>query len=677
MRKKNLSFMPQAYTRLEACQDEWKAKVSNMKRLIAVVVFLLCCFGVVHAANERDATFYAGAYAHPNVPAPATGNPIPVVVTDANGNTLAVSGISGSSGGTKVGNPTPVVLTDANGNVLNLSSGGGIAPTASTIDASSSTYGMKWDTIQDQTCSIANTSPNISCTHTIFKGSMVGKRVFGFAGCNADNNLTQSPIIQGTVLTFTDTQHIVVDTNAIGTQAGTACIFVGTIDETGLAAVETAAAAAPQCPTILMPAGMAIVTKAHFIQALTTCNQLSIITGNSGIGAGQQVIGQGKGVTKLVMDPAFDQTTCTGGVASSACFGGQIGQNFQHFGITGGENNNANLFTVAHTLFEFGSYSLGNDLAFDGFGTNNANTQVFFNGIGDVGLTYVDFIGFSNTYVTALAGVYNVTHSSFQDTCGANILNVQAGAVWNSSKNLYADGVCAPNPQKLIRLAGTLNSDDDLYFGDLDPNLSRGISTEAANVIANIKNSKFNCPTASSFGIFEGSGLTYVTSQNNTFVTCTNGVSAQFGTFLDYGGSPTIKITGSNVYTAPGHSVSGICTGLATASSTLGLYGTGPNATTTTCTSTTVGSGVPVVGVAQTLENLVCTVGVAGTSSSTCTVLVDGSVSAITCTIAGAATSCSDSTHTVALTNGQRVSIEFISGIATTPTGVNAVVEWN
>ena len=50
-------------------------------------------------------------------------SPTPVVVTDANGKALTVTGTPSA---TQVGSPTPVVITDANGKVIALGSGAGI-----------------------------------------------------------------------------------------------------------------------------------------------------------------------------------------------------------------------------------------------------------------------------------------------------------------------------------------------------------------------------------------------------------------------------------------------------------------------------------------------------------------------------------------------------------------------
>jgi len=70
-----------------------------MKKLLLWLVFIFCCVPL---------------YAQ---------SPTPVVVTDANGKALTVTGVASA---TQVGSPTPVVITDANGKVIALGSGAGI-----------------------------------------------------------------------------------------------------------------------------------------------------------------------------------------------------------------------------------------------------------------------------------------------------------------------------------------------------------------------------------------------------------------------------------------------------------------------------------------------------------------------------------------------------------------------
>lgn len=112
----------------------------------------------------------------------------------------------------------------------------------------------------------------------------------------------------------------------------------------------------------------------------------------------------------------------------------------------------------------------------------------------------------------------------------------------------------------------------------------------------------------------------------------------------------------------------GSCTGTATYSATLGLYGLGQYAALT-CTSTTVSLG-PVMKHTGTVRSMVIAAGTAGTDASTSgvfTLYKNGSSTTLTCTV-GTGTSCSDSTHVQSFVAGDVLAIQF-----TTHTGSEAL----
>lgn len=150
------------------------------------------------------------------------------------------------------------------------------------------------------------------------------------------------------------------------------------------------------------------------------------------------------------------------------------------------------------------------------------------------------------------------------------------------------------------------------------------------------------------------------------------------GTLYDLGGNAIgpLSLTGGQII-ADGHSLFGGCTGAASPSATLGLFGTGPNVTATTCTSTTIGTGILMNGT-RTLRNLVVNASHAGVNSSSgvVTVLRNGSSTAITCTL-GTTTLCVDGTHSVTVSPGDLISVEFTTQTSETLAGVQAFVEWN
>jgi hypothetical protein len=168
--------------------------------------------------------------------------------------------------------------------------------------------------------------------------------------------------------------------------------------------------------------------------------------------------------------------------------------------------------------------------------------------------------------------------------------------------------------------------------------------------------------TQTSFGA-NGAGNTVNNPAGATFF---DGVNNSFSGGAGY--------TGAGTLIADSHSVKGSCTGTATASSTLGLYGTGPNATTTACNSATIGTGIVVIG-PRTLFALNCTATAAGnTASDVCIVLQNGA-NVGSCSLNGV-TTCTAALN-VALADTDRISLEITSGVASTLAGVKAIADWN
>jgi hypothetical protein len=196
------------------------------------------------------------------------------------------------------------------------------------------------------------------------------------------------------------------------------------------------------------------------------------------------------------------------------------------------------------------------------------------------------------------------------------------------------------------------------------------------------------CPSATGGQALweKGSGASQFHVKNSTIVS--GGTSSLIQStqstnkFYDEGGNTWInggtnKSSMTGTFVADGHSLKGICTGVGTAASTLGLYGTGPNVTASTCTSTTIGTGVPMDG-ARVLTFLFVSATAAGTnaSSGVVTVLKNGGATAMTCTI-GTGTSCVDDQHQVAVADGDLISLQFTTQGADTLAGVKAIVDWS
>jgi hypothetical protein len=81
-------------------------------------------------------------------------------------------------------------------------------------------------------------------------------------------------------------------------------------------------------------------------------------------------------------------------------------------------------------------------------------------------------------------------------------------------------------------------------------------------------------------------------------------------------------------------------------------------------------------GVFKTLNAFVNTAP-GGSATDTITLYVNGSTTALTCTITGAATTCSDTSDTVTYTSGQSVSYQYVESVGAASTGMGASVEFH
>jgi hypothetical protein len=115
------------------------------------------------------------------------------------------------------------------------------------------------------------------------------------------------------------------------------------------------------------------------------------------------------------------------------------------------------------------------------------------------------------------------------------------------------------------------------------------------------------------------------------------------------------------------------CTGgTIAASSTVFMPGYGGVTTTCTGLGTTRTSGMPVS--AGTIKNLRVNMGTGGKANDKVTIEIAGVASALTCTY-GTATSCSDITHTAAVTAGQILTIAVVTGASDTTANLNVYFE--
>lgn len=552
---------------------------------------------------------------------------------------------------------------DANGNLI---------VTAPSGAAYAGNYGAVFDTRFFNDGSTTNTvntltSPTLACT-----AADVGKLAL------VVNPSTHAyPFGTGlvTVTGCTSSTVATLSTTASQTTSGTLNWAIGTDDTAALTAAVTAAWGNNRA--VSLPCGATIITGRPFVW--TTQKILSQTYGLQGCAGTNQ--------SMFFLHPQVTSTMLTGGGTvfySPPTAAGAIGWNpngffynraIANFILTSFDGNlpitsgsihildpQDNVFNVAvFDLYETGAgacYGLvaqTGETKIDRYNFQHSNCWGAY--IGGQGLNTI-----SNSILAYLsAPAINCTGSS-QCTlindyvtvntaaggCPVGNCNIAVGQ--NSILNIYSGVYSINTGMRIIdtatgATATTINIDGAQFTGNTSTEI---MNLGDAAVTANIKNSAFDVQVAT------GSG-----------------------NLRDLGGNTMKGIATTINFSADGHSLVGACTGVATASQTLGLFGTGANVTATTCTSTTLGSGVVSPG-ARTLQNLIvhAATGGVGASSGVVTVLVNGSTTALTCTL-GTATSCEDVTHSVTTANGDLVSLQFTTQGSETLAGVKAVVEWN
>src|SRR6266404_3009793 len=438
------------------------------------------------------------------------------------------------------------------------------------------------------------------------------------------------------------------------------------------------------CKTGLLPATPVFTTTNFGSAAAPVCKTAITGPGNEGI----SVQGFGQLDSIIVIGPNFDPTTCTGAGTGNICFFAGVGISISNFGMWGGERGDCpSTYNGKGLLIINGDTHIFNFTA-AGWCAGTTNTSVGIATTGSAGSAAqqsgIIIDGWGNTCLSIGASFIPIVNSWFGD-CNQGGVTIGANVVFNSTGNTFGDvGVNRP----MVAVAGAggvFQSTNDTCFDSSAVNMV-GVQI-SANAIANINN--FYCDVSvatTSYAIWVNGGTANLnmvrvkggSGTGNDLIVDTSGiVNVGLGNKFMQGAGHFTVTAGAGTVIADGHSLIGACTGVATAASTLGLYGTGPNETLTTCTFAAIGTG-EVIPQARALQNLVVTTSAAGTNASSglVTVLVNGAASTIVCTV-GTGTSCADNTHQVALAAGDLVSFRFTSQAADTLAGVKAFVMWN
>jgi hypothetical protein len=536
-----------------------------------------------------------------------------------------------------------------------------------------------------------------------FNSSMVGWALIGSSSCalGGTQELTGTRTAYGTITTVNSTSQVTLTTifgiggANTGTVAAAGCFAIGPVEDTGLTALDTAVQAYPTCATGLMPGGVILFHTAHFIVQPTNCRPLG--TDTSLFGQGEEIEGQAQGVTVLV--PLMPLTGCTGAMDGKTCWNGVVGSFHHDYSMFGMNDSRNGDNTTVLGLFGLNCYAWMNNLFLAGVG----NDATFGNILGvDANFTTagpcsakisnstIDGFGGSMIDETGINSSIDMQSVIVQDmtTRGATF---HTGGYANIQNSFFAGGIgtVANTVYLWCNGDGGTNHAEFVMQGNVFyPNGSTTVNTGIVNG-ANCTTYEENDRYASGFGAgsfaIGNNGVLHLARNNlnmgagNTTITQTTG-----GSTFDEGGNTfngTFVNTGGSFIVADGHSITAVCTGVATAASTIGLRITGSSLTgaavVQACTNAAVvDSGVPMTA-ARTLMNLNVTSSAAGTNatSGVVTVLKNGGATALTCTI-GTGTSCFDGTHQVTVVSGDLITITFTTQAAETLAGVKAFVEW-
>jgi hypothetical protein len=700
-----------------------------LKRIL--LVFALVCLAAQNAASQQQVQPVAGVLTLNLVPGVSSFKVILSAnvtsvsfVNPTPGTTATVIFTENSTGGYTVafgGNITNAcsVATGANATTMcqftydsssntwiGAAAGGGIPSVlSSVIDAANPAYGVAGNgtpgagiecTDMSWAASGNTVTSQGQCTfvNAAYPAGDIGKDFAGMTGCligSSSTSIFVSTFAAGTTITGVTSAHVITVSNNAGAAPVTAnqgCIVYGKNQDTALSAADSAAQVAPVCPRVILPAGIIMMKTAHFITQPTACANFPPIPGQDTAGFGFRLSGQGKGVTRLFPMPGFSAASCIGSSAGDSCLGGQNNLYLDHLSWDG----------VGQVNFNFGSNTIlhaGQNTRVEQFGCVNYSSSV------TSGLAGVIFDSASGT-------IYNELESSTLESCGGSPqLGVRGGAlllVHNSNVNdgygtagqIVVNG--SVNPSAIYSAGGfaycgsgssagaevELLSAGSYYAGPGDgfrncgaSGLTEGIYVDATSFLYLGSGSLVNGNNATNGEGIHNLGTVVI--HGDDIALAGSGTSAAInnlagGKVIDYGrwrliaGSTGVTSAATGIWTGPA-TLQGSCSGTATSSSTLGLYGLGQQAALT-CTSTTVSLGQTMT-TSGTLEGIIVTATHAGVnaSSGVVTVLKNGSATTITCTI-GTGTSCADFAHATAYALGDVISVQFTTQTSEVLAGV-------
>jgi hypothetical protein len=524
-----------------------------------------------------------------------------------------------------------------------------------------------------------------SATDPLPQTTDVGKICFGtqYAGVSPTSfgALVAPAMAQGTITSVNVGAKQETCSTTWTAASGNGTFVVGSDQTVNMTAAVNAAfnqSTVAPCNSLVLPTGGIIVLNG--LGNTTNCPKVGTVQGDRPL----SVTGANMRNTVIIIPPNFNWSTSRG-LGNAEFFGldGVSVTNLSVHGMGGGGYT----IPASTAIFYMGCDTVTHDTEAAFVDNNNANLVGYtssncgitaFN-INDNGAGSVGFNMGSQGRVTTY-------ESEFVDSA-INEIVVPSGVIWEDhNSGAGASGCLGPviSVSGTADLWGTLDNSAACTSGNLD-----NIAVQSGGVVHLHSAGCRVMPAGSNsacLDVLSGGTASFL---NSYFTSGTGASSIPFGcqpgaTCIDLGGNAFTVGAGSlspncglaNVCSGlgNGNNVYGICTGVGTASSTLGLYGTGPNVTLTTCTSTTIGGGT-VQNKAGKLLGLSVTATAAGVnaSSGVVTVLINGAASTMTCTI-GTGTTCRDIAHNPTVNIGDRVSIQFTTQAADTLAGIKASV---
>lgn len=522
------------------------------------------------------------------------------------------------------------------------------------------------------------TCPNSDCNFTTT--AKAGQVIFGTAGLGI-------VLPQTTIQSVDSATQIHTVGNATVTGTANVILTWGSDNTTAMQNAYNALFTSGQCapnpiPRLMLPSGLILIQSGIGPTANlpASCNP-GVMNADA---TGLTVVGQGIHSTNIVFTPNFNYNSAV--CAATGClFGGEITA-MRDFRVWGGELT----FTApANPIIKL----------FQNMYIDNIKVE----GIGPVNWGAVTMASCANCHISNLymnnsgflsigGGCANCAIYNTFNNVGIRV-NGDVNTTLNDFNGQYAQG--QPTDGQMILVAG--GAKYNCYGCQSQPGGSTTVGLRIRDAsIANLYNAQIGQNLGAQFGIFWDATGGTVNASNGTLIkggssgALSNSSNNTGAVFIDRDGTTTF--TGSldnflpktnSTFIADGHGLKAVCTGVATASSTLTLVSSGVSlaggALTSACTGATLDKGVAVQG-ARVLRNLICTSS-ATTVSVACTVMTSHNggafaSSGVTCTMT-AATACDDSTHTLTLADGDLVTIQIVTGAAETGANIKAYVEWN